>query len=94
MKSLYNALVIIAAVCALFAATPAGAAKHKTAAATKAAPAKTAAADDVPLDIYTVRGTTGVLSLENLHQNGSTCLTCSNGIYGTSGTHNMHSNEF
>lgn len=43
---------------------------------------------------YTTRSTSGALSIENLHVNGSTCLTCSNGIYGTANTPNMRSNEF
>jgi peptidoglycan hydrolase-like protein with peptidoglycan-binding domain len=43
---------------------------------------------------YTTRGGSGVLSVENLHVNGSTCLTCTNGIYGTGNTENMRSNEY
>lgn len=89
MKNLCKAFFIMVAVCGLLAGSPADAA-HKS--AKHAAPAKTADAGDESL--YIKRGTTGVLALENLHENGSTCLTCTNGIYGTSGTHNMRSNEY
>jgi peptidoglycan hydrolase-like protein with peptidoglycan-binding domain len=50
--------------------------------------------DVVQSGAYTTRSTSAVLSVENLHVNGSTCQTCSNGIYGTSNTANMRSNEF
>lgn len=43
---------------------------------------------------YTTRGTSGVLSVENLHVNGAACLTCTDGIYGTANTPNMRSNEY
>lgn len=45
-------------------------------------------------DTYTTRSQRGVLSVNGLTQNGSTCLTCTNGIYGTGDTPNMRSNEY
>jgi hypothetical protein len=59
-----------------------------------ACPAGAAHDEDSASGLYTKRGTSGVLAIDNLHENGSTCLTCTNGIYGTSGTRNMRSNEY
>jgi peptidoglycan hydrolase-like protein with peptidoglycan-binding domain len=48
----------------------------------------------VQSDTYTTRGHNGTMSVVSMNQNGSTCLTCTNGIYGTGNTANMHSNEY
>jgi peptidoglycan hydrolase-like protein with peptidoglycan-binding domain len=50
--------------------------------------------DTVRNDTYTTRSTSGSLSVVSDHQNGSTCGNCTNGIFGTGGTSNMHSNEY
>ena len=50
--------------------------------------------NSVRSDSYTTRSHSGVLSVVSDNQNGSTCLTCTNGIYGTANTPNMHSNEY
>jgi hypothetical protein len=93
VKNFSGALFVTAALCALAAASPAQAAQHKHVAHV-ARPAPKTVKQATSDDLYTSRGISGVLALDNLHENGSTCLTCSNGIYGTSGTPNMRSNEF
>lgn len=50
--------------------------------------------NSVESDSYTTRSQRGILSVESANVNGSTCLTCTNGIYGTGDTANMHSNEY
>lgn len=50
--------------------------------------------EDSVKDTYMTRNQRGMLSVGGITENGSTCLTCTNGIYGTGDTPNMHSNEY
>lgn len=50
--------------------------------------------NSIQSDAYTTRSQRGVMSVTSMHENGSTCLMCTNGIYGTGDTPNMRSNEY
>ncbi len=45
-------------------------------------------------DVYRTRATGGFVAIDTNNVNGSTCLTCTNGIVGNGGTPSMRSNEY